>query len=853
MGTGERAHGLRLVFDPELDGGGWPGPLGDRSASIAEACLGPQGLLDRLETELGLGAVVPRAAERSAQLAHDLDNKDGYWRASYAVDPLGTAQRLLSDRDALWLWGWRGQPVSARLSDLAKATSSTLPGLPDRLQIIASALELQRPDIETLRLCSPEKLMPTRWRVIFEKLRGLGISISDSQLMPAQAKGDLSKSRTPQFTPIGDGTLTLLRSHGPMTTADEIAGCLAALDSLDGVVLVGADSVLVSALEQRGLPRPQSTSQATASLSALRLSIEAMFHPCSPAQLYALLSLNPGPVPPSIARRLIGALSQMPGRGTQQWNDALEKGLNRVDEDRRESVRKRISGLLQPVAGRDETVTTEQVIARLRVLSTWARGAAQSTPSVQFVGTAADVFAKILSGLSLQNFARTQLQRLLDELDDFGVSAGSAQAGLASVNVPGAVLGPARIIVWWGFTRDRARRPARLRLSQKERTALHALGVTPPDAGTLAKANALYWRRPLEQATEAVILACPRTTDSGERAFPHPLWDELSAAMGSQSASKLTAPRLLLPAQAKRRPLTLRPLPSPAIDWNAGEALKLREKGESPSSLEKLLGCSFAWALHYHGRIRRRFEAPAEPNHRLYGLIAHKVLADVFEQGPMAAGVAKEKASDAMDQKLGSLCETLLLPRYQVERAQLKRAVVQTAVRIERLLADSGAQVRGVEVHLEKQLPDLLMSGYVDLLLTAPDVVIDLKWGRTTNRTKMESGTALQLAAYAELGKTGSNRPEVGYLIIRTQELFGEPGSCLPDADIPGEHPAIDTWRGAMSSLTSTKTLLAEGKLSAPGAEGSDGTSALVGELLRIAPGCHFCGLSGICGRGAAQ
>ena len=58
--------GLRIVFDPAIDGGGWPGPLGGRDAIAGEAWLGPMGLLARVETELGLGGVFASATERAA-------------------------------------------------------------------------------------------------------------------------------------------------------------------------------------------------------------------------------------------------------------------------------------------------------------------------------------------------------------------------------------------------------------------------------------------------------------------------------------------------------------------------------------------------------------------------------------------------------------------------------------------------------------------------------------------------------------------------------------------------------------------------------------------------------------------
>ena len=120
--------GLRVVFDPAIDAGGWPGVLGARAAAAGEVWLGPMGLLGRLETELGLGGVWATRAERACELAAQLAGRNGWWRESLEADPVGTCERLLRDRDALAMWGWRGEAVSERLAGLWEATRGAAPG-----------------------------------------------------------------------------------------------------------------------------------------------------------------------------------------------------------------------------------------------------------------------------------------------------------------------------------------------------------------------------------------------------------------------------------------------------------------------------------------------------------------------------------------------------------------------------------------------------------------------------------------------------------------------------------------------------------------------------------------------------
>jgi hypothetical protein len=92
---------MKVVFDPDFDGGSWPGPLNGRSAVAGEAWVGEAGLLGLLETTMGLGGPAIPASRRVASLVPAVRSVDGFWSASAEVDPFATARRLLSWRDFL--------------------------------------------------------------------------------------------------------------------------------------------------------------------------------------------------------------------------------------------------------------------------------------------------------------------------------------------------------------------------------------------------------------------------------------------------------------------------------------------------------------------------------------------------------------------------------------------------------------------------------------------------------------------------------------------------------------------------------------------------------------------------------
>ncbi|MCJ7586839.1 MAG: hypothetical protein MUQ00_02920, partial [Candidatus Aminicenantes bacterium] len=266
---------MRIVFDPDFDGGCWPGPLRanpPRVAAVGEAWVGPYLFQKILETALGLGGLVPSQSERIISLAKAVRSQEGFWSRSAEKDPIGVARTLLRWLDWLKMHGWDGQapPLSAkapRLSDLSKLIPSVPPGTPDYLNAILAALDKRRPDIASVETYEPiDRLLPI-WREIFAKLEARGIRIkywSDPLLKPddlrsaapfsadslsasdssaarsskkapfssaartaahaalsaSSASSDLRRALTPGFVPAGDGSLLLFRPYNPLDAAE---------------------------------------------------------------------------------------------------------------------------------------------------------------------------------------------------------------------------------------------------------------------------------------------------------------------------------------------------------------------------------------------------------------------------------------------------------------------------------------------------------------------------------------------------------------------------------------------------------------------------------------------------------
>ena len=845
------ADGLQLTFDAALEGNAWPGPLADRSAAIGEAWLGPLGLLARLETELGLLAPKTSSAERAADLVRKLAGEDGFWRASFEADPMATCRRLLTDRDTLALWGWNGEPAGARLSELWRATTGASPGIADRLRRILALLPRRSVDLTSIRIVEPVASLPPVWRSVFAALEHAGVRIELTPLVDAPARGDLAAARQHGFKPVGDGTLQLVRPHGPLAAADEVAAALSVFPELPAVVIIGADSILDEAMVRYGLPRLGAERPAPSSCGIVRLVVETAFTPMDPTDLHALLCMDPGPIPRAVASRLAGALQQLPSRAAESWTKALDEGIARLEEDRRPSVEERLRHLLDPVVDREAGLPVEALVLRMRALSTWARGRLATAPRLASLISFAESLVSLARALGVAALSRVELRRLCDEVDPRTMAGPPAETGINTVLQPGALLGPVRHVIWWRFTRDRAVAPPRLRLSEQEVAMLRAAGVTPPDAGAAMAAEARRWRRPLTCATASLILVCPKTSEARDAAHPHPLWDELCASMDDPAAARTLVASTITSVEARRTRAVLRALPRAFDTARSPTPIALRPI-ESASSIEKLLGCSLAYVLTYPARIRSGLgTGPAAPSPLLFGTLAHHLLAQVFSDGGLTPDAAAARAAAMVDASLAGLAENLALPDHQRERSSLRLAIVESARAIGALLHKTKATIRGAEFSLDRELDHYRIQGRADIVFSNPDIVLDYKWGTSGHRDRLEGGTAVQLATYAEMGRQGEAFPGIGYLNLQNQKLFVSSGTEVPGVRPVGNVHVKDVWAATRSAIDQRRRELGEGRLVAPSALVDADKSSLVEGVMRIQPSCGYCEHAALCGKRA--
>ena len=853
------------MFHPGIPGPTWPGPLADREAVFGEAWVGQHGMLDILETRLGLGGRYEGDLIRAASLQSALQETEGFWSRSLEADALGVAMTLVRWRDTLWMNGWRGEAVAPRLKELALATQSVLPGLPDRLAAVCAALVGRSVDVERVTLVEPREELPHAWRQVLEALEQGGTKIEVSPPANAPAGGDLAAARGAGFKPAGDGSLQLVRGPAPLQAADELAGWLAAQGSLEQVVVVGPDAVLDAAVSSHGLPTTGATASHQNVLSQLlSLWLAPGWAPPDPQLVMELLALPEKPVPPFLARRLADALQEWPAVGSDKWNKKLSEGLEVVEDDkRRAKIEERITTLLTPAVegGAYSVAKLEQ---RVKVLRGWMAAKRETSDGDGGPWNQAlcqcELLLRLVALCGEDALAAPALMRAVSDASstaDFG-EPHQAQAGLAAVPGPACVLGPARVVIWWGFSRASAPVVNPLPLSSAEVAGLAGAGVALPDPGQQARTQALRWRRPLLMASERLLLACPLRDEADAEQFPHPLWDEVTGGLADGASTAPLCGRV--PKAGARVKLVKRSalqLPAPRRHWKAKKASVPRREKESPSSIRGLLGCSFQWLLRYGPHIRGSSAGALSSDNLLWGSLAHRILEMVFGQGlPSTPDEARDLAGETFDDQVPRLASCLTLPGGEATRARVRQVVVQSAGALARQMLDAGLDVSGVEVYCEQDTATGRLGGQADMVAGSPPVVIDLKWGGATYRVKdLEAGTAFQLACYARLLREDGRAPmaSMAYFILTGQRMLTTAGAPFTEAEVISGPSADVTWRAMSKAWKTADKTVHRGKLETPGVPDASGQcgpekDAIVNGVLKLAPPCGFCEYGTLCG-----
>lgn len=839
---------MDIVFGLWADGPTYPAHGGAGTGASGAPVVGPLGLLDILETALGLAGPAQPQVVRIAAWQGKLeaaDNGARFWHASLAADPWATSRMLLGWRDALIESGWRpALSVSPRIADLAaaEALGDALPlGPADRLALLTAALDKRVARcVQRVRLIDGKSDLTPGWRRLIDTLEGLGVVI-EVVTPRATADPNCSLGRAQNWIVNGvyqkvgpDGGLVEILADTPMTAAEALASWLAARPEAQGsTVLIAQDGdsqLLDGVLARHAQPRAglSPRSPFRGALQVLPLAFQLAWAPFDAQALMDLLLLPRPPLPRAIARRIATVLAEAPGLDGPAWRDVWRE----IEEEARataetDAEQKAVSVKLErwqawtrpSLLDASGGLSLVQVLAICTRVAEWAMAQHGATGDPYFLSARrlAEAVSEAVRSLARISYSRTLLDRIVDQALADGESDPTAQAEAApwrAVAHPGAIWSEAATVVWWNFM-DTGERPPRTPWTQQERTALADAGCEPDSDANAARRLAAAWERPVLNAGQQLVVV-RASLSQGAATAPHPLAHRLAPVLRTEAQHArvehlFRQPHLVLAGvKLERETLDRRVLPAAVMRWDVPPrfAELVGERVESATAFEDLLACQFAWALKHVARLRPGRARSIPDANQLLGLLAHALATELLPSGPppdpdAVAAAAEARLDTLVDEMAAPLRTSTAAADFVFARRRLPASIAALA----RSLHENGLTVEAMEVPVEGRFADVLpVRGAIDLLArtsTGAPVIVDLKWTRSDNvrRREIEAGLAVQLATYVALVDP-SLTAEAGYFLLNQRELVTPTGGQLQGRTVTSVRSLADTWRAVLESWT---------------------------------------------------
>jgi ATP-dependent helicase/nuclease subunit B len=913
---------MDVIFGWDLDVLHFPETATGSTADFNSPICGPSGFLGLLETRLGLGRPpVPRVLRIADYLIllRRADDGKRFYSASLRADSWATADYLLSLRDELVVSGWEKKSIAGleKLSDLlaVEAEGVLADGFGERLQLVNDTLrERSLTTFDHLRIVGPREHLPDVWKRTIALLVASGTKLIELPIRTqSDASTDLELIRTgllnhttAKITLKGDGTVTVLDSDDELQAALFTACWLNQLEDLSDVLLLrGSDcSILTQMFEQQSMPNAggASRSRNRAILQVLPLAFEVACRPIDPGKVVELISLQGGPIPAWMGAPLLSALQQAPGIGgfnwEAAWSQCVDKQVSGVMRDdprlSKATARKMAESKMgqwrlwfsECVASDDphRTISTKNVSAICTRVGTWAlqqsKLASKSLRGLyELAAWQSGMLARIVTRVYSESIPMAQLRKILEAVADYGASLSTIEASQWSlVDKPGQVWGPAGTVVWWGFALTKSMAPQRSIWSEEEFVRMRENGILLERPEEKIRRDTSLWKMPILNAKDRAVFIKPRIV-AGERAAPHPVWDEISGMIDAQSLRRITrqASDLFRHDQLEfagslieNNAQNLISLPGALRTWSIAPNLIKQRSDESYSGVNTMLGCSLAWVLQYGAGLWQPRTLSLPEKQQLLGILAHATVRRLFdEQKNWDPDEARTRAAEIVVSLIPEMASALLLPGMSPQLREALDAIPVAAFHLVTFLNGANVSVEACEMPLKVQLNDATrLGGKVDMMLKLPTgrrAILDFKWSSSPYwyRRQIVNGKALQLAIYSwlaaetdkaaadtEAGADQISAPApAGYFMFRHGELFFTEDGIFPQHTLVRKMARTldETFETSLEAYKRSWQKVSAGTVVATGI--IDDTLDCFEPPSLVDPPCNFCEFGHICGK----
>lgn len=831
---------MNIRFGLHLDGQrGW-----HPASQLGYQRLGPLGLLNILETQLGLLRDQPSQSERIVQYRDCLkrcDHAERFYRRSFATDELGTAATLLGWRDLWHLHGWSGkfeETESARLRDLGEveqlAAGAVAPSVGERLARVLAVMQHRRPAIERIILEEALNAFPRRWQEVLTHLpveiiepvrpQGSGfLGELQSALLRAQAGESVKKLAWRQ-----DGTISVVQAETRFLSGRWLAQQM--MRATDTLIVAGQDAALLDGiLVEDDLPRQgfRETSAFRPALQVLPLALELVWEPMNFYALLQFLTHPVCPVPGFARHKLAGVLADQPGIGGDSWKKTLVE-IDAHFGSKAVEIRKIIQRWVEcPRFPHENGAPIPALLERVRWLDDFFQvRLADADPARRIAFNAgfsqSRACAEALEGLlnqGVNTLLPVQLQKLVAQATARGSDNPLLKPEVGAcltVSEPGAAVEAVDRVIWWQL--EMPAMPANYPWSRTEIGQLADAGAGLPPLADELERTARDWLRPILAARKQLVLVLP---PKGSEV--HPVWLMIEALVDGLPVRSLES---LLTEQDTEgtRPVLDVPLPAKRRWWELPAGVSLIQKyRDSYSSLELFLFNPYHWVLRYPAALKTARILSVGNEFRLFGNLAHSIVERFFRQSD--ALNLDEKAclawfDSAFDQTVLEEGATLLMPGRRSDLEGFRIKLRASFIHLRHQISRAGVVKVDPELELAGHYAGGELGGYADLVLTKADgsqAVVDMKWSGKKFVDLLKENRHLQLTIYAELlRQKGGAWPRVAYYVLDRGQLLATSDEFFPEARLvrkDSEETTAHLWQRFTESWKWRRKQLDAGKI----------------------------------------
>ena len=830
---------MNITFGMSLDGYETP----QQENSLGAVFTGPSGMLDLLETRLGLSGewrAQPIRVIQYQQCLESADNAERFYSQSLSIDALAVAKVLLGWRDEWIAAGWDGSAADAdsqRIQDMAAvealARDRLGKGISDRLRTVTQSLESRDPGIDEVKLVDAIEQLPPAWLEFFNKLPCVPATVDAWDGVTAEVDTDLGAFQQALLTNTnvsfqGDGSFFVMEADSEHTLSLGLVGGFTGPDPWprDSTTIITGKggAALDEGLRSADLPISGRTNHSLwrPASQVLPLALSLVWKPLDPHRLLEFLTHPVCPVRQPLRSRLARVVANTSGIGGADWSRT-------IDEARTEAI-ENAEGESKAGHMIDEMVDSWLVLTRfdpdtgapMPVLAEhcarvarWAAGRA-NLPDIseaqrssfliaQRQATAAAEAIDEVAKSDDEHLPRLQLERLIEEVMATGSGRPDIEAECGHVHVVGqaaATISPVDRVLWWDFSAPDL--PRKWPWSPVELSQLQSHGVNLPSVDELLQFMARTWLRPVMAATRQLILVMPRRR-GGKPAVHHPLWDQILALLPEgEQVPALDYDRVLENGEqhpwlsAELESVPYRGLPVKQRWWqlNNGELLGRRDV-ESFSSLQDFVNAPHRWVLNHKARLYPGSLAKIGEDNRQKGALLHRLFEWLFTSQELDwRSVDQPELQGWVDAHFPVLLEQeganfLLLGKAR-EAEELRLIAVSAAWALIGHLRTAKSKAVRMEEFAEGHFCGGRLAGRIDMLVSGPaerEAVLDLKWGWFKYKCgELRENRQLQLAVYAVMRKQATAKwPEQAYYIldearmaVQNNKFFEKASVCAP-------------------------------------------------------------------------